>query len=323
MSTAHYQGPASLPSDYALLSRFAGAHEEEEAPAATPRPRHLTIAPLTIPIPGPIPTENTPLLNPPVPRIDEPLDHSSMSAKQTTTVIFWEELRILTRYALPVFGTHILEFSLIMASVVSIGHISTTALAAISLGSMTANVTAFSIIQGFASALDTMLPSAWTSSQPQFVGLWTQRMCCHFGVGSYRRYFQSQGLFAVPTQIILVVAPTNALLNYLLGAFLPFSDLTNVHIKHSLGSPFDPPRLHRRTHRHRNLFQSRLVTLARVWDNVRSKEGVAPHWKEELHQFGRPRAFGPSGSGTDGQRVVGVGVGGACGKFVSRVQVCF
>ncbi|KAG6860747.1 hypothetical protein C0993_002839, partial [Termitomyces sp. T159_Od127] len=67
-------------------------------------------------------------------------------------------------------------FSLVMASVVSIGHLSTIALAAISLGSMTANVTAFSVMQGFASALDTLLPSAWTSPQPQLVGLWTQRM---------------------------------------------------------------------------------------------------------------------------------------------------
>ncbi|KAG1735591.1 mate-domain-containing protein [Suillus paluster] len=31
-----------------------------------------------------------------------------------------------------------------------------------------------------------------------------------------RRYFQSQGLFSVPTRIILVVAPINALLNYIL-----------------------------------------------------------------------------------------------------------
>lgn len=68
---------------------------------------------------------------------------------------------------------------MIMASVISIGHLSTTALAAISLGSMTANVAGFSIIQGFASALDTMLPSAWTSSQPELVGLWSQRMCLY------------------------------------------------------------------------------------------------------------------------------------------------
>ena len=72
--------------------------------------------------------------------------------------------------------THVLEFSITMISVVSIGHLSTTALAAITLGSMTANVSGFSIIQGFTSALDTMLPSAWTSSQPQLVGLWAQRM---------------------------------------------------------------------------------------------------------------------------------------------------
>jgi hypothetical protein len=41
---------------------------------------------------------------------------------------------------------------------------------------MTASVSGFSIIQGFTSTLDTMLPSAWTSSQPQLVGLWAQRM---------------------------------------------------------------------------------------------------------------------------------------------------
>ena len=72
--------------------------------------------------------------------------------------------------------THVLEYSLVVVSVVSIGHISTSALAAISLGSMTASVSGFSIIQGMTSALDTLLPPAWTS-QPQLVGLWSQRMC--------------------------------------------------------------------------------------------------------------------------------------------------
>ena len=41
---------------------------------------------------------------------------------------------------------------------------------------MTANVTGLSIIAGMSTALDTVLPSAWTSGQPQLVGLWTQRM---------------------------------------------------------------------------------------------------------------------------------------------------
>jgi MATE family multidrug resistance protein len=66
---------------------------------------------------------------------------------------------------------------MILTSVISIGHISTVALAAATISSMTASVTGFSIIQGLASALDTVLPSAWTSDKPQLVGLWTQRMC--------------------------------------------------------------------------------------------------------------------------------------------------
>ena len=41
---------------------------------------------------------------------------------------------------------------------------------------MTASVTGYSIIVGLVSTLDTMLPSAWTSPQPQLVGLWAQRM---------------------------------------------------------------------------------------------------------------------------------------------------
>ena len=61
-------------------------------------------------------------------------------------------------------------------SVISVGHISTTALAAVSLGSMTAGVSGYSVILGLTSALDTVLPSAWTSNQPQLVGLWAQRM---------------------------------------------------------------------------------------------------------------------------------------------------
>jgi len=292
---AHYQGPASLPSDYALLSRYAGNHPEEQThrddeltdtedvpqrPSSTsilrrasaPVPHSLgtkrSVGAMTshphhfahIPLPGPIPSEDTPLLNPPVPRIDESLERTSENGSKS--LIFWEELRILTRYALPVFATHVLEFSIIMVSVVSIGHLSTTALAAVTLGSMTANVSGFSIIQGFTGALDTMLPSAWTSSQPQLVGLWVQRMTVvmavllvptyciwcsaetillflkqdpevahlaavylrwvSFGLPAYafncisRRYFQSQGLFAIPTRIIVIVAPINVILNYTL-----------------------------------------------------------------------------------------------------------
>ncbi|KAI0367216.1 MATE efflux family protein [Pilatotrama ljubarskyi] len=207
-------------------------------------------------------TENTPLLAPLVPRIEEECDAEDTVQPVNVAKMFREEVAILTKYTLPVFTTHLFEYSLVIASVISIGHLSTTALAASTLGSMTASVSGFSIIQGFASTLDTMLPSAWTSTQPQLVGLWAQRMAVvmaatlvpillvwfssesillflkqepevarlaavylrysAIGLPAYafnsisRRYFQSQGLFTVPTRIILGVAPVNAALNYLL-----------------------------------------------------------------------------------------------------------
>ena len=52
------------------------------------------------------------------------------------------------------YSTQLLEYSLVVVSIISIGHISTTALAAISLGSMTANVSGYSVILGLTSALD-------------------------------------------------------------------------------------------------------------------------------------------------------------------------
>lgn len=239
----HYSAPSSLPSDYAILSRYAAANgieegepteENNQAGSSAMASDSGLLSPNAMPIPGqhhdegvkrrssfptsyvtpfnpttgPLPdksgfrsgphtaNENTPLLAPLVPRIEEEVDDVDPNS-ETSANLLWEEARILTKYTIPVFGyvknfalwdidellilfllyrTHLLEYSLVIASVVSIGHLSTTALAASTLGSMTASVTGYSIIQGFASTLDTMLPSAWTSSQPQLVGLWSQRM---------------------------------------------------------------------------------------------------------------------------------------------------
>ncbi|ETW75964.1 multidrug flippase [Heterobasidion irregulare TC 32-1] len=285
----HYATSSSLPSDYAILSRYAAArsldentntiasNEELEAkpsdassthqrrsnfPTPFIRPLNPTIAsrPDTSVAPVTLANEFTPLL---VPRIEEESDDLPGAAgEHAPRSLFWEELRILMKYTLPVYGTHVLEYSFVIASVVSLGHLSTTALAASTLGSMTASVSGFSIIQGFTSTLDTMLPSAWTSSHPELVGLWSQRMAVvmsitlipifaiwfssesillglrqdpevahlaavylkwvSIGLPAYafncisRRYFQSQGLFAVPTRVISAIAPINALLNYLL-----------------------------------------------------------------------------------------------------------
>ncbi|KAB5592883.1 MATE efflux family protein [Ceratobasidium theobromae] len=209
------------------------------------------------------PPEAEPLLGgASVPRIDEEGDDKAEDDSEPSWSERLQESKVLLKYTAPVFTTHLLEYSLVIASVVSIGHLSTEGLAASTLGSMTASVTGLSIIQGFASALDSLLPQAWTSENPRNVGLWTQRMLVVMGVliipivfiwqsaefillmlrqepevarlaGLYlkwlsiglpayafnvvtRRYYQAQGLMHVPSMIIAIAAPINAILNWAL-----------------------------------------------------------------------------------------------------------
>ncbi|KAG8682853.1 hypothetical protein FRC09_016486, partial [Ceratobasidium sp. 395] len=122
------------------------------------------------------PPEAEPLLGgSTVPRIDEECDAKEEDDSEPSWAERIEEAKVLFKYTIPVFATHLLEYSLVIASVVSVGHLSTEGLAASTLGSMTASVSGLSIVQGFASALDSLLPQAWTSENPQNVGLWAQR----------------------------------------------------------------------------------------------------------------------------------------------------
>ena len=131
---AHYQGSSSLPSNYPILSRLSTNHESstpESQPANTVQiTRHITrresfpvshyyrplnptigVYPCVEPHSEasqyltPSPTETSPLLNhPPVPRIEENIDYN-VSADNTSTVnMLWEELVVLTKYAIPVVG---------------------------------------------------------------------------------------------------------------------------------------------------------------------------------------------------------------------------
>jgi multidrug resistance protein, MATE family len=127
---AHYQGPSSLPSDYAILSRLnTDSNEAESDLANTVQTRHVTrresfpVSHYYRPLNPTIgtyprvdshseasqhllhaPTETTSLLNhPPVPRIEENIDTTSADNVSTLTV-FWEELVVLTKYTMPVFG---------------------------------------------------------------------------------------------------------------------------------------------------------------------------------------------------------------------------
>ncbi|KAJ3791836.1 hypothetical protein GGU11DRAFT_823204 [Lentinula aff. detonsa] len=56
------------------------------------------------------------------------------------------------------------EYALLMTGILAVGHIGKLELAACTLGSMTANVTSFSIVIGMGGALDTVLPGVWGAS---------------------------------------------------------------------------------------------------------------------------------------------------------------
>nr|ODN99804.1 MATE family multidrug resistance protein [Cryptococcus depauperatus CBS 7855] len=107
--------------------------------------------------------------------LELPLTDDGTEARDWPKALRASIFPIILRTTLPIFFTQVAEWSLVLASVVSIGHLGTIDLAASSLASMTAAVSCYSTLQGLGTSLDTLLPAAWTSSDPSRVGLWTQR----------------------------------------------------------------------------------------------------------------------------------------------------
>ncbi|KAH9453472.1 hypothetical protein Pst134EA_024344 [Puccinia striiformis f. sp. tritici] len=74
-----------------------------------------------------------------------------------------EEFLLLLKYAVPIIGTHLLENTLMLVSIVSVGHLGTNELAAASMANITLNCSSLSVIVGFASALDGLCSQSYTS----------------------------------------------------------------------------------------------------------------------------------------------------------------
>lgn len=89
----------------------------------------------------------------------------------------WQrETKVLAKYSLPLMVTFLLQYSLTVASIFTVGHIGTAELGAVSLASMTANITGYAIYQGLATSLDTLCAQAYGSGRKKLVGLQMQRM---------------------------------------------------------------------------------------------------------------------------------------------------
>jgi len=89
----------------------------------------------------------------------------------------WQrEAKTLFRYSGPLMITFVLQYSLTVASIFTVGHLGKIELGAVSLASMTANISGYAIYQGLATSLDTLCAQAYGSGRKQLVGLQLQRM---------------------------------------------------------------------------------------------------------------------------------------------------
>ena len=89
----------------------------------------------------------------------------------------WQrEAKVIARYSAPLMATFLLQYSLTVASIFTVGHIGTEELGAVSLASMSANITGYALYQGLATSLDTLCAQAYGSGRKKLVGLQMQRM---------------------------------------------------------------------------------------------------------------------------------------------------
>ncbi|KAF7133720.1 hypothetical protein CNMCM5793_005074 [Aspergillus hiratsukae] len=89
----------------------------------------------------------------------------------------WQrEAQVISRYAAPLTVTFLLQYSLTVASIFTLGHLGKKELGAVSLASMTANITGYAVYQGLATSLDTLCSQAYGSGKKKLVGLQMQKM---------------------------------------------------------------------------------------------------------------------------------------------------
>lgn len=87
------------------------------------------------------------------------------------------ELFYQFKASVPLTCTFLLQYSLPVASVFCVGHLGKIELGAVSLASMTANITGFALIQGLATCMDTLCAQAYGANLYHQVGEYLQKCC--------------------------------------------------------------------------------------------------------------------------------------------------
>ena len=97
------------------------------------------------------------------------LSNQELLAEPKTSIA--QEITELSKSSFPLIITFLLQYSLTVASVFSVGRLGLTELAAVSLSSMTANISCYAIIQGVATCLDTLYAQSYGRKDFSAVGM--------------------------------------------------------------------------------------------------------------------------------------------------------
>lgn len=81
------------------------------------------------------------------------------------------ELKVLIKYSIPLIVAFLLQYSLTVASVFSVGRLGSNELAAVSLASMTSNISGYAIVQGVSTCLDTLCAQSYGRKDYNIVGI--------------------------------------------------------------------------------------------------------------------------------------------------------
>ena len=127
-----------------------------------------------------VPDETAPLLGGQQPQhaghgsLNEQWDAAVAAGQIRTT---WQrEAKTIAVYSRSLIVTFLLQYSLNVTSIFAVGKLGTLELGAVSLATMTANITCYAPIQGLATSLDTLCAQAFGSGHKHLVGLQLQRM---------------------------------------------------------------------------------------------------------------------------------------------------
>ncbi|PYI11807.1 putative membrane protein, putative efflux pump [Aspergillus sclerotiicarbonarius CBS 121057] len=106
--------------------------------------------------------------------IDRKWEEAVMAGLIQTT---WKrEAQVIGKNAAPLVVTFLLQYSLTVASIFTLGHLGKKELGAVSLASMSASITGYAVYQGLATSLDTLCAQAYGSGRKKLVGLQMQKM---------------------------------------------------------------------------------------------------------------------------------------------------